>query len=93
VFGVAANIRRSNCIAFDFRRQTQPLPAFFMNIDSPISVRTSLPPGRSGERAADTLTRLAGYRRPPGENNDATNIRSNTHARINRYLQPNCPFQ
>jgi hypothetical protein len=25
----------------------------------------------SGERAAVTLTRVAGYRRPPGEDNDA----------------------
>jgi hypothetical protein len=33
--------------------------------------RTSLPPGGSGEHAAVTLTRVAGYRRSLRENNDA----------------------
>src|SRR5467141_4713601 len=42
-----------------------------MNIDSRYPIRHCLPPGGSGERAADTLTSLAGYRRSPRGNNDA----------------------
>ena len=42
-----------------------------MNIDSRYFVGHHFLLAGSGERAADTLTRLAGYRRSPGENNDA----------------------
>src|ERR1700730_7962687 len=43
----------------------------FMNINSRYPVRHKLLLAGSGERAADTLTRVAGYRRSPGEDNDA----------------------
>jgi hypothetical protein len=42
-----------------------------MNIDSRYPIRHAFPPGRSGERAAVSLTRLAGYRRSPRGDNDA----------------------
>src|SRR6266404_7320952 len=38
----------------------------------PLSYKACVPPGGSGERAAVTLTRVAGYRRSPrGEDTDA----------------------
>src|SRR5438034_8260656 len=42
-----------------------------MDIDSRYPVRHKLLLARSGERAAVTLTRVAGYRRSPREDNDA----------------------
>ena len=42
-----------------------------MNIDSRYSVGHHFLLAGSGERAADTLTRVTGYRRSPGEDNDA----------------------
>src|SRR5205807_8145944 len=63
--------------------QTQLLPAPFMNIDSIDSrypVRHKLLLAGSGERAAVTLTRVAGYRRSPRGRQRRPIIRSNSHA-------------
>jgi len=46
------------------------------------------PPGRSGERAAVTLTRVAGYRRSPRGRQRRPIIRSNTHAPDQTVTQP-----
>src|SRR5436853_1943468 len=56
----------------------------FMNIDSrsSYSVGHHFPLARSGERAADTLTRLTGYRRFPGEDNDAQLFAQSSTLRI-----------
>src|ERR1700675_3706821 len=54
-----------------FRRRTQLQLASFYAHQFPLSYKASFPPGGSGERAAVTLTRVAGYRRSLGEDNDA----------------------
>src|SRR2546427_12404018 len=50
-------------LAFHFHVRHNYGQHLFMNIDSRYPVRHCLPPGGSGERAAVTLTRVAGYRR------------------------------
>src|ERR1700731_1004500 len=68
-------------LAFDFNIGDNYGQHLFMNIDTRYSVRHNVPPGRSGEHAAATLTRVTGYRRSPrGKTTRRPIIRSNTHA-------------
>src|SRR4029077_3905211 len=57
--------------AFDFNVGDNYRQHLFMDIDSRYSVGHHFLLAGSRERAADTLTRLAGYRRSPGEDNNA----------------------
>src|ERR1700745_963356 len=57
--------------AFDFNVGHNYSQHLLVNIDSRYPVRHRLLLAGSGERAAITLTRVAGYRRSPGEDNDA----------------------
>src|SRR2546423_1323077 len=57
--------------AFDFNVGHNYSQHLLVDIDSRYPVRHRLLLAGSGERAAITLTRVAGYRRSPGEDNDA----------------------
>src|SRR5204863_4345964 len=57
--------------AFDFNVGHNYSQHLLVDIDSRYPVRHKLLLAGSGERAAITLTRVAGYRRSPEENNDA----------------------
>src|SRR5712664_3757223 len=57
--------------AFDFNVGHNYSQHLLVNIDSRYPVRHRLLLAGSGERAAITLTRVTGYRRSPGEDNDA----------------------
>src|SRR5260370_16202792 len=59
-----------------------------MNINSRYPVRHKLLLAGSGERAAVTLTRVAGYRRSPRGRQRRPIIRSNTHAPDKTVTQP-----
>src|SRR5260370_32629089 len=59
-----------------------------MNINSRYPVRHKLLLAGSGERAAVTLTRVAGYRRSPRGRQRRPIIRSNTHAPDQTDTQP-----
>src|SRR6516162_368647 len=63
-----------------FPRRTQRQPGSFYEHRFPLSCRTYFLLAGSGERAAVTLTRLAGYRRSPRGKQRRPIIRSNTHA-------------
>src|SRR5712664_2671691 len=52
---------------FDFDISHNHRQLLFMDIDSRYPIRHKLPPGGSGERAGDTLSRVSGYRRSHGE--------------------------
>src|SRR6266853_3163854 len=66
--------------AFDFDISHHYSQHLFMDIDSRYSVGHHFLLAGSGERAADTLTRLAGYRRSPRGEQRRPIIRSITHA-------------
>src|SRR5207237_1243340 len=51
---------------FDFDISHNHRQLLFMDIDSRYPIRHKLPPGGSGERAGDTLSRVSGYRRSHG---------------------------
>jgi len=57
--------------AFDFNVGHNYSQHLLVDIDSRYPVRHRLLLAGSGERAAITSTRVAGYRRSPGEDNDA----------------------
>src|SRR4029077_8602914 len=72
LFGVAAKHPPLKLVfAFDFNVGHNYGQHLLVNIDSRYPVRHRLLLAGSGERAAITLTRVAGYRRSPGEDNDA----------------------
>src|SRR6266436_2900721 len=52
-------------IRFRFRRQTQPLPAFFYEHRFPLFCRTSLPPGRERRACCGYLNQARGLSPPP----------------------------
>ena len=55
-----------------------------MNIDSRYPVRHAFLLAGSGERAAFTLTRVAGYRAPQGKTNDASQSAQSRTLRISQ---------
>src|SRR5256884_153750 len=81
LFGVAAKhppLKLVFAFYFDVRHHYRQ--DLFMNIDSGYSVGHSFLLAGSGERAAATLTSLAGYRRSPRGRQRCPIIRSSTHA-------------
>ena len=81
LFGVAAkHLPFKLVFTFDFDVSHHYSQDLFMNIDSRYPVRHKFLLAGSGERAAVTLTRLAGYRRSPRGRQRRPIIRSNTHA-------------
>jgi hypothetical protein len=71
LFGAAAKHPPLKLVlAFDFDVGDNYSQHLFMDINSRYPIGHSSP-WPSGERAAVTLTRVAGYRRSPGEDNDA----------------------
>src|SRR6267154_1897085 len=52
-------------IRFRFRRQTQPLPAFFYEHRFPLFCRTSLPPGQERRACCGYLNQARGLSPPP----------------------------
>src|SRR6266403_979857 len=72
LFGVAAKHTPLKLVfAFDFNVGHNYSQHLLVDIDSRYPVRHRLLLAGSGERAAITLTGVAGYRRSPGEKNDA----------------------
>src|SRR5437588_1779202 len=67
-------------LAFDLHVSYDHSQHLFMNVDSRYPVRHNFPPGRSGERAASSLSRVTGYRRSRRGERQRPIIRSTTHA-------------
>src|SRR5438093_7578881 len=67
-------------LAFDLHVSYDHSQHLFMNVDSRYPVRHNFPPGGSGERAANSLTRVTGYRRSHRREETTPNYSLN-HAR------------
>jgi hypothetical protein len=71
LFGVAAKPSSLKVeLTVDFHVGLHDSQYLFMDINSRYSVDISFLLARSGVRAADTLARLADYRRSPGEDHE-----------------------
>jgi hypothetical protein len=69
------------------QRRPLPQPTSFYALDSRYLIRHNVPPSRSGERAASSLTRVTGYRRSPHDGTD--NAQLFTQPRTLRIKQEN----
>src|ERR1700691_353052 len=81
MIGVATKLTPFKLVlAFDFHISYDHSQHLFMNVDSRYLVRHNFPPGRSGERAASSLSRVTGYRRSHSRGETTPNYSLN-HAR------------